>query len=455
MVDESLYPTAEVSVLGSMLIDERCVGLVMQRIRAEDFTNGTLRHLFEAARDVWTANEPFDPVTVVAKAGKDYQEYAAMCMRLTPTAANVEAYVKVLRDEAQLTKLRKLCMEIASSHELDDACALLAKANGILTGRPRRKSASYTEMLTAYLDRQNDPTPPDYLDFGIKQINQRVHISPGRFVIIGADSSVGKTAFALQLAYTMAAGGKRVGFYSYETSTEDAADRIFANAANVSLPRTKLKKLIEADWYSLSDEGRKSDSIHLRVIETAGCTVDELKAETLAGRFDVVFIDYVQLIPASNRRADNRYQTVTEVSMDLHTMAQQLGVTVIALSQVTLPEKDKNGKRRRVTKTDLKDSRQLNNDADAILMLDYKDTGDPKGPRVLYVDKNKDGELGCVNMSFDAEHMRFAYLPPQRSKEQLLADIDRKTEESKAAVEQMAKRQQTFEELPDDGPLPF
>lgn len=453
---------AQVAVLGSLLLEpDKLGGEIMHRVTPEDFGTATLRNLFRAARDIWLEGGALDPVTLVARAGSGYDTLVREVLIATPTAANWEAYAKILKDTAQMERLHRLAEQLLDADSLEDGRRLLAQAEDILTARPRRRSATYPELVAGYLDRQNDPTPPDYLDWGIKELNARVPISPGRFVVLGADSSVGKTALSLQLAYNMAGAGKRVGFFSYETSREDSADRLMANAADIALPRSKRKKLSEDDFRRAAEEGLRSDRVPLTVVETAGCTVEELRTEILAGRFEVVYIDYVQLIPAKN--ATDRWQVVTEVSMALHTLAQQLGVTIIALSQVTPPETNGKGNRRPLRKSDLRESRQLVNDADAILMMDLADPDNRAGPRVLLVDKNKDGPVGRIVLDFDPIHMRFSVVPPledsdSRKGRERAELMDRNRAERQARAERAAAipGQSKFEELPDTGEeLPF
>lgn len=454
------YYDAQVAVLGSLLIEpDKLSGEIMHRVRPEDFGDAPLRNIFRAAKELYLANAPLDAVTVVERAGKGYEPLVRQILEATPTAQNWEAYVTLLKDGAQMAFLRRLGEQLQDAKDMEQCRKLLASAEGMLTARPGRKASTYQELISDYLDRQSDKSPPDYLDWGIEQLNRNISVSPGRFVILGADSSVGKTALALQLAYNIAAKGKRVGFFSYETSRADAGDRIMANTANINLPRSKHKELSEEDYIKATAEGDRSVKIRFTLVETSGYTVDELRTETLAGRYDVIFIDYVQLIPA---KASDRWQVVTEVSMALHTMAQQLGVTVIALSQVTPPELDKKGKRRPLRKGDLRESRQLINDADLILMMDLVDPDDSQSLRVLRIDKNKDGPLGKIYLSFDAEHMRFtsAPAPPSEAYQKVMDAVAKakkeQREEARKKKGQPIDGQAKFEELPDNGePPPF
>lgn len=427
--------SAEVAVLGSLLLEPKLAGDAFSKISPEAFSSSTYRTLFSAARELFFSGKPIDPVILCDSVGKAYEATIAQILQLTPTAANYEIYVELLLSESRLAGLQDLGARLMNAPSYEEGLQLLTKAAGLLTSRPQRRSSTYTEMIHEYLDRQGSPEPLDYIDWGFPQLN-KLKVSPGRFVILGADSSVGKTAFALQLAINVARSGKRVGFFSYETDRPDAIDRILANTAGVRLDRSQNKSLSAADMQRVTHEGFNSEKYYFRLTESAEYPVDELRVETLAERYDVIFIDYLQLIPSKRRGSD--WEEVSEVSMALHSMAQRLGVTIVALSQVTLPEKGKNGVRPHVCKDNLRGSRQLKMDADIILMMDYEDTGRGSGPRILIVDKNKNGPLAYMVMGFDPIHMRFSFFDRQGKKQ------------TKALPNDSIDGQVELKELPDE-----
>lgn len=434
---------AETAVIGALMIDaDHVAGLVFHRLRPDDFGNPERRNVFRAAQRLWLDQRPLDPVTVLAEAGKDYEQLIANCMIATPTATNAEAYAEIVETEAQLRRLRDVGMRMTMHmDDLETARKLLSEAEGLLATQRRDRSRTYREMLDDYLARQNDTKPLDYLDWGIEELNRNVKISHGRFVILGAQSSVGKTALALQLAYNIGKSGKRVGFFSYETSLEDAEDRVFANTAGVDLARSKTKSLNYLDIEQLIREGDYADKINLTVEDSGSWTIDELRAITLAKRYEVIFIDYVQIIPGDSRKP--RWEVVTENSMALHRMAQNLGVTVIALSQVTAPEKDSKGRRRALTKEDLREAQQLGNDAEAVLLMDLTILGNYDSERELRIDKNKDGGRGKIYLKFDPAHMRFTpcekpeHLKKQEFRDEMARVAKEKKEQRKAELTQM------------------
>jgi replicative DNA helicase len=416
--------SAEASVIGSMLIEPKCVPELMQELTAEDFTDGTLRLYFETIRRNFLQRIPLDIVTVVSSLGvgeEAQNRHAAKMvdlMTMTPTAANCLYYARIIRDRRQLRQIQAACAAAAQGKTLEDARELLTKAAGLLVQKQADRDKGYGDLIAELVSRQ-DKTEPDYLDWGIPALNEKLHAGPGRFVILGADSSVGKTALALQFALQISKR-KRVGFFSYETTLGDATDRLIANDADVSLGRLKGKHLTDEEMDAIMEAGERSDKRQLRILETARYTVEDIRAKTIARGFQVIFVDYVQMIPT--RRKD-RYEAVTEISIGLHALAQELGVTVIGLSQVTVPDTDKKGRRRYISKEDLRESRQLKQDADVILLLDLVDPAIRSGDRVLQIEKNRDGPLAHLFLSFDPSRMRFSYMEPPES------DADRKSRE--------------------------
>lgn len=449
---------AEISVIGSMLIDERCVGALMRELEPEDFPAADLRHVFEAVRSLWLERAAIDPVTVLDRLGsKSYEPTLREAMQVTPTAANCLKYAAILREHRQLRDIQSACAEILDAGEdLAAARDALSRAAALLSDRRGTRSRSYEELVTDFLQTYDDKEPPDFLDWGIPALNEKAPTGPGRFVILAADSSVGKTALALQFAMSISRQ-KRVGFFSYETSLGDTGHRLLANDADVRLGMIKHRRLNPRDIGRIVEAGKTAGKRSLRVDEAATYTVEKIRAETIAWGYEVIFVDYVQLIPT---RKTERYDAVTEISIQLHAMAQELGVTVIGLSQVTVPETDKKGDRRYISMQDLRESRQLKQDADLILLLDLVEPKNREGNRILQIGKNRDGELGYMVLSFDGAHMRFDYVPPVEDPSTAAArercakmdanrEARRAKEEARRAKEAEIPGQTGFQELPD------
>ncbi|MBQ3276164.1 MAG: AAA family ATPase [Oscillospiraceae bacterium] len=426
MAVSDAWAEAQIAVLGSVLIDpDPTVGIVMDALRSEDFTEER-RTVFDAVRSLWLERKPIDPVTVAHAAGADYVPRIREWMDRTPTAANVAAYCAAVREEAQLSRLRIAAMGVATSETLTDARAALRNLEPAMIDRPELRPVTVSEMLADFLRRMEDKRPPQYLRWGIRKLDEELTAEPGDFIVLGADSSVGKTALAVQFAWTMAASGRRVGFFSLETSAKKLTDRIVAQRAMVDMQDIKRKKLSDHDIGEIVALGRGIDKIPLEICECSGTGVSDLRALTVARRYQVVFIDYLQLLDSGGKE---RWEAVTEISMHLQRMAHELGVAVIALSQLTT---EKNNKARRApTKDDLRESRQLKQDADLILLMSLSDPEDNESSRWLRADKNKDGPQVSVNLRFDPKHMDFT------------------AQDSRAFDEWRRRKRPKFTELPD------
>lgn len=408
-MDLRAWQEAQLSVIGSLLIDpKRCAGEIFQRARSQHFSDPTALHIFESARRLWNDDKPLDPVTILNAAGGQYSDYIKHAAITTPTAANLPVYLDIIRDSARLNSLQTAAMQIINCNSEKDAAVIFDKMGQQLMNSEDIEDLSWSELVHDYLDRMSEQSVPDYLSWGIPELDKVLKVSKGKFVILAADSSVGKTALALQFAYHIASTGKRVGFFSLETDAQSLTDRLMAEhqTARVALPRTKAHALSEKDYYSVGETGRISSGIPLRIIRKAE-TIEQIRARTIMRRFDVIFIDYVQLINGPGRE---RWDIVTNISIQLHRMAQQLGVTVVGLSQITPPSKDS---KRAPSKDDLRESRQLKHDADVILIMSLSEEGSGTF-RELNIAKSKDGGLGCMLLDFDAEHMSFSYRPPPK-----------------------------------------
>ena len=404
-MDLTAWKRAQESVIGALLIDpDYSAGLIFQSAKASHFGETELRHVFEAARELWNENRQLDAVTILDRAGSEYEQLLRDCMINTPTARNLPAWLEICQDSARLTAMQAEALAIVNADRAGDAAAAWERMGTMLQDADQGEDLSLGELIGDYCDRMQDKRPVRYLNWGIESLDRDLYVSGGQFGVIAADSSVGKTALALQFAYHMAADGHRVGFFSLETPKENLEDRLLAQyqVAGIPLPSTKRKKLTEEDLRAAGEAGMRSDQIYLRILRNYE-TLERIRAKTIQRRFDVIFIDYVQLIDAPGRE---RWDIVTNISMGLHRMAQQLGITVIGLSQITPAVKGQKAP----TKDDLRESRQLKQDADFILLL-YPDTeeGVPPTARVLEIAKNKDGRCARLRMDFEPEHMTFKY----------------------------------------------
>ena len=398
---------AQTAVLGSMLIDSATVGPVMARTSARDFKAAQYRMVYEAIRKLFDENAAIDAVTVNAKLGGNASELLIQLMDLTPTSANCSEYVSLLKSSAALDELRALGEELGNVSDPDTARSLIEKAGLILSERSDLRIVSAAAGLREFIDRHGTAYEPKYLpwEFGLSDY---LFVEPGDFVVIGARPSVGKTAFALQEAFEQART-LRVGFFSLETGDKKLTDRLVANRAQISFNSIKRHTLTDEACENVVNMAGLWDARQLEFIPASGLTVSDIRAISLSRRYDVVYIDYLQLLSgASGAKHQSSFDRVSQVSKDLHAFSQGTGTAVVALSQLSRGEKLKGGKAPPPQLSDLRESGQLEQDADLIMFLQLKDRKLPKGPRKFFVTKNKEGETFKTQLDFDGTRQKFS-----------------------------------------------
>lgn len=433
----SALEVAEQAVIGSILINDRCVGDVVTSTTADDFVHASYRRIFEAARDLYNEGAPVDIVTIIDRAGggEAVTRLAYTCMDMTPTSAAVLHHCGVLHQQATLLRLQTAALDVANAETLEAATEALARAGSIVTGRPGVTVTPIAEVLADFIKRMGAPAPP-YLHWGLGMLDSNLHTAAGHYVILGARPSTGKTALGLQAGLNIAKE-RRVGFISLETNLATAGDRIAANNLPVELPEIKKREFTMEAMKSIVESPAIGDLCkrNFDFVTASSMTVQEIKSLALARRYEVVIIDYVQLIRPAVR--GDRQEQMQDVSIQLRAMAQLTGTTIIALAQLRRP--DQTTKARAPSMADLKESGQFEQDADTVLLL-YKDDPDQRnGDRWIKIEKNKDGYAGYrARYGFDG-------------KKQLFYPV--KSDGSRIPGEGPA-----FEELPDDDgqeELPF
>lgn len=409
MTDQGQFDTArnrlldaQIGVIGSLLLDaEYCAGEVFARTSAEHYTSG-YKTIFSAAKQLYRDGKPIDPVTVRGIIGEDYTDLILQIMEITPTAANCRAYVDLLLEQAMLIKLHEAGEALAGCKTAEDAREAVQAANDAMILQSTVRSVSAKDGYMDFLDRLENK--PEYITWGIPKLDRSVLASKGYFVVVGGRPSAGKTALALQFAWEQAKT-RRVGFFSLETTAELVYDRLVSLASGVSFRRIKARQLSQGEYDKIAAAGKEFSRRKLEVIYANGMTLDEIRAKSMSRGYEIIYVDYLQIVASEDRRSDLR-TTVTKISMGLHSIALQLGILVVGLAQLSRPETT--NKNSPPGLSSLKESGQIEQDADVVMML-YKTSDDARNrKRHLRLAKNKEGPAdGYMELDFDGDRQRF------------------------------------------------
>lgn len=422
---------AEQSVLGSMLIDSRCIPDVIEMLKPTDFYLTQNRHIFETIYSMFTLSQTIDPITVLdqlairgltdAAGGR---QYFMQLMDITPTSANVLLYAKIVKDKALLRGLSEVSSEIGElatqgEGEAEEIIELAEqKVYSIRNAKDHKGLAPIHTVLQDVYDHlgvlakncgkvPGVPTGFPAMDTFLSGLNN------SDLVLLAARPGVGKTTIALNIGVNAAKeSGKAVAVFSLEMSNEQLAMRLISSESLVDSKKLRTGIISEQEWISIAHASTELSKMKIYLDDTSGITVPEMKAKCrrIGNELGLVIIDYLQLMQ-SGRRSENRQQEVSDISRSLKIMAKELNVPILCLSQLSrAPEQRGDNKRPRLS--DLRDSGAIEQDADVVIFIyreDYydKDKSENKGETEFIIEKNRHGEVGTVKLHFDGSHTKF------------------------------------------------
>lgn len=430
------WEDAQIAVIGSALIDPDCVPLLMSELRPEDLT-GNWRSLYETIVELKLRGAAIDPVTVLHKAGEQYRADVLRAMQETPTAANAAAYAAICKERSRLTRISSLGIRMTEAATLDDARELLQQAQAVAVEQAGSGAVDMNAALSSFFER-HQKGEHKYISVGLPALDERLTLDAGDVLVLGGYPSDGKTALMLQWCWRIA-GELPVGIFSFETSADKLMDRLVTQAVpGMQFTKVKRGKLDAKDWKAVTAEIPEITRRRLQIVEAAGMTAADVLGVALAKGFRVIAIDYVQLIsPGTVRKGGTRAEEVAEISKALALMARRHKLLVIELSQLQRPQKSRDGKTPAPTLSSLRESGQLEQDADVVALL-YRTGESETAPRNLFIAKNKEGRRGLIALRFNGERQTFAYIaPPDIPPELQAASRNRKEAE---------KNQMTMEE---------
>ena len=431
---------AQYSVLGAVLIEPDLVPRMIQQTRPSDFS-GQCKTVYSAMRSVFLSGAPVDPISVAAALGPDYRQFLAELMEITPSSANLDSYISLCREQAKVSYAQDLGQRLRSVKSSEEIQKLLEEANGTMVDKPSLRITTMSDALKSFMERHSGQIR--YLTWPIPVLDERLYAEPGDFILMGGYPSTGKSAWSIQCAMHWAQHYK-VGFFSLETSSEKLFDRQMSAIANLSMDDIKRNNLKDRDWGHVASLTSKITSLKLELIPAAGMSPAEIRSVTMMRGYQIIIIDYVQLLSSNGA---NRTEQVTNISLALHRMAQDMRVTIIALSQLKRKSDDDAPE-----SSDLRESGQLEQDADVIMMLKLKEKNRPDGNRELYITKNKEGTCPMVELAFDGKHQTFTKASQTG---QVVSQMKATAKKAQIQRRQEANGQLAMTDMPGDTYVPF
>ena len=424
---------AEQAVLGSMLIDPRCVSEVIDKLRTDDFYIRQNKEIYETIYTMFNYSLTIDPVTVLENMRKNgyYDEnqsrgYILQLMDATPTAANVGEYIDIIKDKTLLRRVAEAAGELTAMIQEGTATgqdileAAEQRIYSIRQGRAARGLTPISEVLIDVYDRLEELAASDRaipgLSTGLRDLDRAISgLNNSDLILLAARPGMGKTSMALNILLDAGKrSGKKVAFFSLEMSREQLALRLISSECFVDNKKLVTGKLTDDDWESVAAAADSLNRSTILIDDDSSVTVADILAKCRRVEdLGLIIIDYLQLMQSaggkSGNRGENRQQIVSDISRSLKIMAKDLNVPVLCLSQLSRANESRQDKRPMLS--DLRESGAIEQDADIVLFL-YREgyyNADTENPNLAecIIAKNRHGETGKVDLQWTPEFTTF------------------------------------------------
>ena len=422
---------AEQAVLGSILIDSRCVSDVVVILKPDDFYLQQNREIFETIYTMFNYSQTIDPVTVLDKLKElgyyhdNSRDYILQLMEITPTAANAVRYARIVREKAMLRGLDQAASDITEMvHEgVGTPAEMLETAEKKIFALRKGENGDSLEHIGTVLHRvfdnlaelaQSDSNIPG-LSTGLRDLDTKINgLNKSALLLVAARPAMGKSAFALNIALNVARTYKKtVAMFNLEMSREQLVMRLLANESWVDSKKLATGKLTDDEWSKISLGAAALSQTDIRIDDNPSITVAEMNAKLRRlDNLGLVIIDYLQLMQSSGygKANENRVQVVGDISRSLKIMAKELNVPVLCLSQLSRAVESRQDKR--PIMSDLRESGAIEQDADSVMFLYrdeyYNENTEDKGVAECIVSKNRHGETGTVKLQWIAQYQCFS-----------------------------------------------
>ena len=423
---------AEQAVLGSMLIDPRCVPEVIDKLRPDDFYLKQNREIYETIYSMFNYSLTIDPVTVLENMKQNgvYDEntsrgYLLQLMDTTPTAANVKEYIGILKDKTLLRRVAETAGELTvliqqgTETGQDVLEAAEQRIYAIRQGRAAQGLTPISQVLLDVYARLEELAASDSaipgLSTGLTDLDRAISgLNKSDLILLAARPGMGKTSMALNIL--LEAGkksGKNVVFFSLEMSREQLALRLISSECFVDNKKLVTGNLAPEDWEKIMVATESLNRSHILIDDDSTVSVADILAKCRrVDNLGLVIIDYLQLMQSAGGRqysGENRQQVVSDISRALKIMAKELDVPVLCLSQLSRANESRSDKRPMLS--DLRESGAIEQDADIVMFLYREGYYDKETPNPnlaeCIIAKNRHGETRTVELQWLPEFTTF------------------------------------------------
>lgn len=430
---------AEQSVIGSMIMDREAISIALEHIDQHDFYHPDLKLVFNSIVDLYNRNHPVDLVTLQDALKGEGEldrigglEYLSKLALSVPTSAHVKNYAMIVKEKSVRRRLIKTGQDIvsesfSSNEELETILnGAEEKIFNIMQNRKTEEFSQISELINPTLNmivsaHDNGGTVTGISSGFIDLDTKTAGLQKADLILVAARPSMGKTAFALNVAqYAAVKGKKHTAIFSLEMSKEQLVNRMLCSESMVDAQKVRTGSLQDDEWSNLLNGAAILNESPIYIDDTPGISVAEMKAKCrklkLEKGLDLILIDYLQLM-SGNGGNESRQQEISEISRSLKALAREMESPVIALSQLSRACEARADHRPMLS--DLRESGAIEQDADVVMFL-YRDEyynkdSEDKGLAELIIAKQRNGPTGTVVLSWFGEFTKFMNSTVKRS----------------------------------------
>jgi|YelNatPaOPRAMG01_1025707.scaffolds.fasta_scaffold00315_59 replicative DNA helicase len=422
---------AEESVLGAMLLSRDAIARVIEILDSRSFYRKVHRDIYEAIIELFERGEPVDLISVsdlLSKKGllesAGGYTYLSSLLDKVPTPSNAAYYAKIIQEKAILRELIDASIKIKelAEEENEEVPVIMDKAEQLIFAVTQRKVFQYfiplkEELFNVFEMIELRSQKHSYLSGIPTGFDEFDKITGGLqysdFIIIAGRPSMGKTAFCLNIAHHVGVNLKLpVAVFSLEMSSEQVAMRMLSSEAGIPYYKLRVGDLTEGEWRRITTGINNLAEAPIYIDDSPNMSVLEMRAKARRLKSEVglslIIIDYLQLMNAG-ARIENRVQEISKISRELKTMARELDIPVITLSQLSRAVEQRQDKRPQLS--DLRESGAIEQEADLVLFLyrdEYYNSESPeKGTCEVILSKHRNGPTGTIKLGFNKEIMKF------------------------------------------------
>lgn len=404
---------AEENIIGSLLLDQSCMDDIYNVLSAEMFTSELLGRMYLEFQKGYDNRYDVNPAVIVQKLSGDvFPEQLIIdeiksCTVNTTTSATVKSYADVVVNEYKARRLDNIlgAIKVSPNDVSGQIGRIIASLEALQDGKSVASKA-LPDIVRENKDKYFIDNEAEKTYIGLSELDDLLGgLEGGDMIVIGARPGVGKSALVTQITTNLSNQGKRIGFYNLEMKEKQVYERFVVSQSGIGLTRLRRAKKFLGDERERFDKANevleKKDNI---VITTGSKAVSEIRSESRHMGYDIIIIDYLQLLKADKEYRGNRYAEVGAISKAIKALAMELNIPIIALSQLNRVSEARDTKE--PTMAELREAGDIEQDASVIILM-WNLSNDDKSKKGCKIEKQRQGKTGRIVLKFNGDLMRF------------------------------------------------